>query len=243
MVAHLGTLGVRGRRVAVQLDGRQDPVLSDAIAAHGADVVGVRVYRWLLPDDVEPVARLIDSVCDGQVDAVTFTSSPAVWNLEAIARGAGSLDRLRQQLSSRVLNVCVGPICAAAACDAGFENPIQPVAARLGSMTKALAGHVAASRETVHVDSAQVLLGASTIVVDGEVIELTPREREVLGMLVRRPGSVVNKAQLLSQVWRGAADDHAVEVTVGRLRRRLDGTLRVETVPRRGYRIVGPVAG
>jgi DNA-binding winged helix-turn-helix (wHTH) protein len=44
-------------------------------------------------------------------------------------------------------------------------------------------------------------------------------------------------------VWHGAADDHAVEVTVGRLRRRLDGVLRVETVPRRGYRLVGPTIG
>ncbi|MHB1137435.1 MAG: uroporphyrinogen-III synthase [Microthrixaceae bacterium] len=243
MVDHVGSLGVRGRRVAVQLDGREDPVLADAIAAHGATVVAVRVYRWLLPDDVEPVLKLIDAVCDRHVDAVTFTSSPAVWNLESIARSNGSIERLRDRLSNGVLNVCVGPICADAARSAGFDNPIQPVAARLGSMAKALAGHASASRELVQVDAAQVLMGASTIVVDGEVIELTPRERAVLGMLVRRPGTVVNKAQLLSQVWRGAADDHAVEVTVGRLRRRLDGTLRVETVPRRGYRIVGPVAG
>ena len=243
MVEHVGALGVAGRRVAVQLDGREQPVLSDAIAAHGAEVVAVPVYRWLLPDDVDPVVRLIDSVCDGVVDAVTFTSSPAVWNLEEIARSTGQLDSLREELSTRVLNVCVGPICAEAAVRSGFGSPIQPVAARLGSMAKALAGHVSASRELVQVDDAEVLMGASTIVVDGEVIELTPRERDVLGVLVRRPGSVVNKAQLLSHVWQGAADDHAVEVTIGRLRRRLDGSLRVETIPRRGYRLVGPEIG
>jgi uroporphyrinogen-III synthase len=206
-------------------------------------VIGVRVYRWELPTDTEPVVKLIESVCDGAVDAVTFTSSPAIWNLAHIAESIGALDALRCELSQRVLSVCVGPVCAAAAVDTGFLQPLQPVAPRLGSMAKALAGHVSSSRETVHVDSTQVLMGASTIVVDGAVIELTPREREMLGMLVRRPGTVVNKAQLLSHVWQGAADDHAVEVTVGRLRRRLDGTLRVETIPRRGYRLVGPDVG
>ena len=83
-----------------------------------------------------------------------------------------------------------------------------------------------------------MLLGAAAIVVDGRVIELSRRERDVLGVLVARPGSVVDKAQMLREVWQGEADDHAVEVTVGRLRRRLEGSLRIQTVHRRGYRLV-----
>jgi len=242
VVAHLADLGVAGRRVAVQLDGRTLPVLADAIAEHGATVVGVHVYRWELPTDTDPVERLIESICDGTVDAVTFTSSPAVWNLVEIAGSMGVGDTVRAEMSNRVLGVCVGPICAAAAIEHGFQRPLQPVAARLGSMAKALAAHVTASRLPVQVDASEVLMGASSVVVDGAVVELTRREREVFGMLVQRPGYVVNKAQLLSHVWQGAADDHAVEVTVGRLRRRLDGVLRVETVPRRGYRLVGPAS-
>ncbi|CAN5460141.1 uroporphyrinogen-III synthase [soil metagenome] len=243
MVSHLQDEGVTGRTVAVQLDGRALPVLSDAIAEHGARMIAIPVYRWEHPSDTEPVFKLIESICDGTIDAVTFTSSPAIWNLAELAGSIGALDDLRAELSERVLNVCVGPVCAQAAIDSGFDRPLQPVAPRLGSMVTTLAAYVSTSRELVQVDTAEVLMGASTIVVDGSVIELTPREREVLGMLVRRPGIVVNKAQLLSHVWQGAADDHAVEVTVGRLRRRLDGMLRVETVPRRGYRLVGPAVG
>jgi uroporphyrinogen-III synthase len=50
---------------------------------------------------------------------------------------------------------------------------------------------------------------------------------------------VVTKPELLRDVWRAAdADEHAVEVTVSRLRRRLGPAGRaVRTVPRRGYRL------
>ena len=71
-----------------------------------------------------------------------------------------------------------------------------------------------------------------------EPVQLTDRERAVLTALSRRPGAVVSKGELRKQVWANGADDHAVEVTVGRLRRRLgpasDG---IETVMRRGYRL------
>jgi uroporphyrinogen-III synthase len=51
---------------------------------------------------------------------------------------------------------------------------------------------------------------------------------------------VVPKRTLLKAVWADeAADEHAVEVTVARLRRRLGPAGdAVVTIPRRGYRIV-----
>ncbi len=53
MVRELAEMGVTGRRVAVQLDGRAEPVLADAVRALGADVVAVPVYRWELPRDAD----------------------------------------------------------------------------------------------------------------------------------------------------------------------------------------------
>ncbi len=239
----LARRGVDGRRVAVQLDGRSDPVLAESVASLGAQVVAVPVYRWVLPEDPEPAVRLIDAICEGSLDAVTFTSSPGVWNLTAIAEEAGRLDELRERLSTDVVAVCVGPICASTAVAAGFTRVVQPERARLGPMVQAYAAYVAASRQHVVVDGTDVLLGAAAIVIDGRVIELSRRERDVLGVLAARPGSVVDKAQMLREVWQGGADDHAVEVTVGRLRRRLEGSLRIQTVHRRGYRLVASVAG
>lgn len=94
----------------------------------------------------------------------------------------------------------------------------------------------------VHVGSVVIDLSGAVVVVAGRPVELAPRERSVLEVLSRRPGSVVNKTQLLAAVWQGGADGHAVEVTIGRLRRRLAGSLDILTVPRRGYRLVAPTS-
>ncbi len=237
LVEQLRAMDVSGQRVAVQLDGRAEPVLAQQVAALGAEVVAVPIYRWELPADPEPALRLVDAVCEGAVDAVTFTSAPAVWNLVELAEAAGQLDALRSQLSGPVLSVCVGHVCDAASQKAGFTNTVVPERPRLGPMVQTLSRHVAGSRTPMRVGSREVLLAASAVVVDDQVVELTRREREVLALLMRHPGAVVDKAQMRQVVWGGAVNDHAVEVTVGRLRRRLDGVLRVETVPRRGYRI------
>ena len=94
--------------------------------------------------------------------------------------------------------------------------------------------------EELQVGTVRVRVGRAAIVVDGHRVDLAPRERRVLEVLGRRPGRVVNKQLLLSAVWEGRADEHAVEVTVGRLRRRLAGLLEIQTVPRRGYRLIEP---
>jgi uroporphyrinogen-III synthase len=106
-------------------------------------------------------------------------------------------------------------------------------------ITEPAGGH---DGRVVLVGTVPIEMGGALVTVDGRPVDLAPRERAVLEVLSRRPGSVVNKSQLLAAVWKGAADGHAVEVTIGRLRRRLDGVLDIQTVPRRGYRLVAPAA-
>ncbi|MGH9000736.1 MAG: uroporphyrinogen-III synthase, partial [Acidimicrobiia bacterium] len=81
--------GVSGARVAVQLHGDEGLDLCRRLREAGAGVVEIPVYRWLLPADIGPARRLVDAACDGRLDAVTFTSAPAVRNLLRIADEAG----------------------------------------------------------------------------------------------------------------------------------------------------------
>ena len=87
-----------------------------------------------------------------------------------------------------------------------------------------------------------VLVGqAAPVHVAGDIVDqaiVHATQQQGFGGVSRRPGAVVSKGELRKQVWANGADDHAVEVTGGRLRRRLgpasDG---IETVMRRGYRL------
>ena len=61
------------------------------------------------------------------------------------------------------------------------------------------------------------------VTVHGHEIELTPSELAVLGLLLRRPGRIVGKAQIFSSLYscQENANMSAVEVFISRLRRKL----------------------
>lgn len=76
----------------------------------------------------------------------------------------------------------------------------------------------------------------------GSRIELTPREYALLEYLMLRRGIALTKAQLLEHVWgaRFMGSENVVEVYIGYLRKKLDGSSRtslIETVRGVGYRM------
>ncbi len=78
---------------------------------------------------------------------------------------------------------------------------------------------------------------------DDVEINLTPREFSVLELLMRRPGVVVPKLELLDGAWGHdfSGDPNIVEVYVGYLRRKIDqpfGLRTIHTVRGVGYRLV-----
>ncbi|MCB0976638.1 MAG: uroporphyrinogen-III synthase [Acidimicrobiales bacterium] len=231
---------VSGKRVVVQRDGSAKADLADTLGELGAQVVDVPVYRWGTPPDGEPADRLIEALVAGTIDAVTFTSPPAVVNLASIASERGVLEQVCSALSDESLTVAaLGEATCAALAELGVDADVVPSRPRLGALVRAL-GDYSAQRPTVTVGRVMLRLGAAAVVVDGEVVELPPREMGVLAELAAQPGAVRAKAELRRKVWADApdVDDHAVEVTVGRLRRRLPDSLAVQTVPRRGYRLI-----
>jgi DNA-binding response OmpR family regulator len=70
--------------------------------------------------------------------------------------------------------------------------------------------------------------------------DLTAREFSLLQVFLRRPGQVLSREQILSQVWELDWDpgSNVVDVYVGYLRKKV-GDARIETVRGVGYRFVG----
>lgn len=231
-----------GARVAIQLHGDDDQDLSAAVRGRGGEPVEVPVYRWTLPEDTRPVERLIDDVCNGRVDAVTFTAAPAVRNLFAMAEDVGAATDLSQAFSAGVVAACIGPVCADAARAYGIDAPLVPERWRLGALVHAVADHLGERRRSLRIGDADVLVQGALVVVDGDEQRLTERERAVLDVLLRRTGATVARATLLREVWGSVdTDAHNLDVTIARLRAKLGRAgAGIETAPRRGYRIGTP---
>ena len=82
--------------------------------------------------------------------------------------------------------------------------------------------------------------------IDGRPLDLTPREFEILRVLLTHAGRLVTRGRLLRAVWGEAYrdEDHYVHVFVSQLRRKLaaadpEGSLRdlLVTEPGVGYRV------
>ena len=240
LVERLQAEGARGKRVAVQLDGAVGNGLTEAVAALGAEVVAVPVYRWSLPDDIAPAGRLIRAVAEANVDAITFTARPAIENFMELAAELGLTEPVLAALNTDVATFCVGPVCAGGAVDAGIESPHQPERARLGAMVQHLTAWFADRDREIQMAGRTVRIqGRLVTILGAEPVRLTGRERSLLDVLAERPGVVHSKRALLRSVWGGVeSDEHVVEVTVARLRQRLGPAAEgIETVVRRGYRL------
>src|SRR4029079_7587335 len=101
-----GVLHRRARGGAgVRVPGEPQEEFCGALTGAGADVIEVPVYRWAPPADPTPLQRLVDLITNRLVDAVTFSSAPAVHSL---LRAAGSdADAVLDALRGDVLAGCV----------------------------------------------------------------------------------------------------------------------------------------
>lgn len=225
---------LQGRRIAVQLHGDPLPDLVAGLREAGADVVTVPVYRWVLPEDVTPVHKLVASIVAGGVDAVTFTSAPAAASLLTVADGLGQKAEMIAALQDRVLAIAVGPVTAGPLDAAGVPSH-QPERARLGALAREVVARLPERDPVLQVGGHTLQVRGYAAILDGRVVELAPGPMGVLRELARRPGHVVPRTDLTGSL-PGGGDGHAVEMAVTRLRAALCAPV-VETVVKRGYRL------
>ncbi|MCX4508755.1 uroporphyrinogen-III synthase [Streptomyces sp. NBC_01619] len=228
--------GVAGRRVALQLHGEPLPGFVEALRAGGAEVVVVPVYRWMPPEDLGPLDRLLDATVARSLDAVTFTSAPAAASLFSRAEARGLLPELLDALGHDVLPACVGPVTAVPLQSRGLDT-VQPERFRLGPLVQLLCVELPSRARTLPVAGRRVEIRGHAVLVDGDVRPVPPAGMSLLNTLARRPGWVVSRADLLRALPGTGRDEHAVETAMARLRTALGAPNLIQTVVKRGYRL------
>lgn len=237
VIARLHDEPLVGRTIAFQHYGERNGPAVDALVERGAEVIEVPIYRWQQPDDVGPALRLVDAVCDGRVDAVTFTSAPALHNLVALARDHGRDAALVDAFNvGGVIAACMGPVCAQAARRVGIEEPVAPERGRLGLLVRVLTDALRSRRQELVLAGERVVVQGRALAVDDRAVDLPDRERAVFEVLSSRRGAVLSKAAILRSLGADETGVHALEATIARLRRRLGPAGQaIRSVRGRGY--------
>ncbi|HEY9332262.1 MAG TPA: uroporphyrinogen-III synthase [Streptomyces sp.] len=228
--------GVEGRRIALQLHGEPLPGFIESLRAAGGEVVGVPVYRWMPPEDIAPLDRLIDITVAGGLDALTFTSAPAAASLLRRAGERGLLNELTAVLQGDVLSACVGPVTALPLQDRGIDTA-QPERFRLGPLVQLICRELPSRARILPVAGHRVEIRGHAVLVDDELRAVPPAGMALLHTLARRPGWVVARADLLRALPGSGTDEHAVETAMARLRTALGVPRLIQTVVKRGYRL------
>jgi len=86
----------------------------------------------------------------------------------------------------------------------------------------------------------------NTVQADGGAVRLEPKFMQVLVCLANRPGEVISKEELIRNVWKDTfVTDDVLTRAISELRRILGDDAKqphiVETVAKRGYRIIAPI--
>ncbi|TYK53581.1 response regulator transcription factor [Actinomadura decatromicini] len=149
-----------------------------------------------LPDmDGRELLKLIRAVSDAAI--VVITARDAEEEIVAILRG-GADDYMVKPFRAGELD------------------------ARIGAVLRRMAGRPTA---VIEVGGLRLDLRRHEAWLDGAVLDLTPREFELLAYLASRPGEVISRAELRREVWRQPyGGDQTVDVHLSWLRRKLGET-------------------
>lgn len=227
---------VAGLTVAVQLHGFTDPEQLTRLSDAGATVLSVAPYRWTAHEDTARVLRLVDAICSGSIDAVTFTSAPAVEALFNTADAAGRLDELQAALREPVVAAAVGPVTAAPLVTAGIL-PIVPDRFRMGALIRLLCEHLEEDGvRRLSTDFGELELRGRIVRMGEAKATLSPVALALFRTLVAAEGATVSR-DVLSASAPETLDDHGVDVAISRLRQSLPESRVIATVIKRGYRI------
>ncbi|WP_327091884.1 uroporphyrinogen-III synthase [Nonomuraea sp. NBC_01738] len=231
---------LNGRRIAVQLHGEPLDGFVASLREAGAEVIEIPVYRWQPYRDPSPLRRLVTQTIAGALDAVAFTSAPAVHAMLGSARADGVEEALLAAFAARTVAACVGPVTAEPLISRGVPT-LQPERSRLGALARALARHLPEHGVTrILAGGHRLEIRGHAVAVDGDLRPMPPAPMSILKRLADKPGHVVSRADL-RLVLPGSPSresaEHAVEMAITRLRRALGPPGIVETVVKRGYRL------
>ena len=124
-----------GIRVAVQEYGVANAELLDALRARGARVTRVPVYRWALPENLEPLRHAVSAIAEGRVDVVLFTTGVQLVHLWQIVQEMQREQDVRRGLRHAVV-VSIGPTTSEELHRRNLSADLEPSHPKIGVLVR-----------------------------------------------------------------------------------------------------------
>ena len=124
-----------GARIAVQEYGISNTELLEGLRGRGARVTRVPVYRWALPEDLEPLKNAATAISRGEVDVVIFTTSVQVVHLWQIVGDMGLETEVRRGLARAVI-ASIGPTTSEELRRHGLTADLEPSHPKIGFLAR-----------------------------------------------------------------------------------------------------------
>lgn len=126
---------VAGLKVAVQEYGVSNAELLGGLGERGATVTRVPVYRWALPEDVEPLRQVIDAIVQSKVAVVLVTNAAQIDHVMQVAVQDGKADAVRAALKKTVI-ASIGPVASERIREHGLQVDLEPSHPKMGILVK-----------------------------------------------------------------------------------------------------------
>lgn len=127
--------GLQGLRVAVQEYGVSNPELIDGLTLRGAQIILVPVYRWTLPDNLQPLRDLLQKIMKGSVPVLLVTNAVQVDHMIKVLGNDDAFPRFTKALT-RMMVASIGRVASERLHQYSLPVDLEPSHPKMGILVK-----------------------------------------------------------------------------------------------------------
>ncbi len=137
LLAALDSTGdsLKGTRIAVQEYGAANPDLLAGLDERGAIVTRVPVYRWALPEDLEPLRAAVRAIASRELDVAIFTTATQLVHLLKVAATMNQEAEVRAGLKQLVV-ASIGPTTSEELRQEGIQIDLEASHPKMGFLVR-----------------------------------------------------------------------------------------------------------
>src|SRR5262245_13429450 len=126
---------VKGLRVAVQEYGMSNPDLLEALKQRGAEVFQVPIYRWALPENLEPLRQALNEIIAENVTVLLITNAAQVDHVMQVLEKDRKVQPFRAALKKMVV-ASIGPTASERLRHYDWPIDLEPSHSKMGILVK-----------------------------------------------------------------------------------------------------------